>query len=110
MVEAMRYMETLLHQGPAAEYYGPLLQPDPDDDWGLFARRTFDSYHHGAGTCRMGPASDPLAVVDAKLRVHGLDNLWIGDASIMPTVARANTNFTSIMIGERLADFVARAG
>jgi choline dehydrogenase len=47
-----------------------------------------------------------LAVVDQRLRVHGIANLWVGDASIMPVVSRANTNLTSIMIGERLADFV----
>jgi choline dehydrogenase len=44
-------------------------------------------------------------VVDQNLRVHGLENLWIADASIMPTVTHANTNLTAIMIGERLADF-----
>ena len=54
----------------------------------------------------MGPASDSMAVVDQRLRVHGIANLWVGDASIMPVVSRANTNLTSIMIGERLADFV----
>jgi choline dehydrogenase len=47
-----------------------------------------------------------MAVVDQRLRVHGIQNLWVGDASIMPVVSRANTNLTSIMIGERLADFV----
>jgi choline dehydrogenase len=47
-----------------------------------------------------------MAVVDEKLRVHGVANLWVGDASIMPVVSHANTNLTSIMIGERLADFV----
>ena len=47
-----------------------------------------------------------MAVVDQRLRVHGMQNLWVGDASIMPVVSRANTNLTSIMIGERLADFV----
>jgi choline dehydrogenase len=45
-------------------------------------------------------------VVDEKLRVHGMANLWVGDASIMPVVSHANTNLTSIMIGERLSDFV----
>jgi len=47
-----------------------------------------------------------MAVVDERLRVHGMSNLWVGDASIMPTVTHANTNLTSIMIGERLSDFV----
>jgi choline dehydrogenase len=50
-----------------------------------------------------------MAVVDERLRVHGLENLWVGDASIMPTVSHANTNLTSIMIGERLADLIKEA-
>jgi choline dehydrogenase len=54
----------------------------------------------------MGPAANPMSVVDEKLRVHGMENLWVGDASIMPVVSHANTNLTSIMIGERLSDFV----
>ena len=54
----------------------------------------------------MGPASDPMAVVDNNLKVHGIDNLYVADASIMPTIPHANTNVTSIMIGERLSDVV----
>ncbi len=106
MVEAMHFIDEMVHKGPATEFYGPLIQPGPDDQWGKFARSTYDSYHHGAGTCMMGPASNPMAVVDEKLRVHGMENLWVGDASIMPTVSHANTNLTSIMIGERLSDSV----
>src|SRR5499425_2548668 len=98
MVEAMQFIDELVHKGPAREFYGPLIQPGPSDDWGKFARSTYDSYHHGVGTCKMGPASDDRAVVDEKLRVHGMSNLWVGDASIMPVVSHANTNLTSIMI------------
>jgi choline dehydrogenase-like flavoprotein len=54
----------------------------------------------------MGPATNRMAVVDEGLRVHGIENLWVGDASIMPTVTHANTNLTSIMIGERLSDLI----
>jgi len=54
----------------------------------------------------MGPASDSMAVVDQRMRVHGVDNLWIGDASIMPTVVHANTNLTVMMIAERGAEFI----
>ncbi len=61
---------------------------------------------HPVGTCKMGPASDPLAVVDQYGRVHGLEGLRVADASIMPDLPRGNTNLTSIMIGERVADFV----
>ena len=73
------------------------------DDW---LRRNIGTSHHISGTCKMGPASDPMAVVDQYGRVHGLDNLRIADASIMPDCIRANTNATTIMIGERIADFM----
>jgi len=62
---------------------------------------------HLSGTCKMGPASDPMAVVDQYGRVHGVEDLRVADASIMPDVIRANTNLTTIMIGERIADFIA---
>ena len=110
MVEAMHFIDDLVHKGPAREFYGPLIQPGPADDWGKFARSTYDSYHHGVGTCKMGQASDNMAVVDEKLRVHGMSNLWVGDASIMPVVSRANTNLTSIMIGEQVVGFRERGG
>jgi len=106
MVLAMEFIDGLVHKGGAKEFYGPLIQPGPKQDWAKFARATYDSYHHGVGTCKMGPASDAMAVVDERLRVHGMSILWVGDASIMPTVTHANTNLTSIMIGERLSDFV----
>ena len=57
----------------------------------------------------MGPADDPGAVVDQHLCVHGLDNLWVADASIMPEVVHANTNATVYVIGERLAEFLSSA-
>jgi choline dehydrogenase len=62
--------------------------------------------HHLAGTCKMGPASDPMAVVDQYGRVHGLQGLRVVDASVMPDVVRANTNATTIMIAERVADWI----
>ena len=62
---------------------------------------------HLSGTCKMGPSSDVMAVVDQYGRVHGIDGLRIADASIMPNCIRANTNLTTIMIGERIADGIA---
>jgi choline dehydrogenase-like flavoprotein len=64
------------------------------------------SSYHISGTCKMGPASDPMAVVDQWCRVHGLSSLRVADASIMPNVVRANTNVTTMMIAERCADFI----
>ena len=61
---------------------------------------------HASVTCKMGPASDPLAVVDQYCNVHGLDGLRVIDASAMPDIVRANTNATIIMMAERAADFI----
>ncbi len=58
------------------------------------------------GTCKMGPDSDPMAVVDAQLRVKGIASLRVADASIMPTLIGGNTNAPSIMIGEKCADLI----
>jgi choline dehydrogenase len=62
---------------------------------------------HLSATCKMGPDSDPMAVVDQYGRVRGVENLRVADASIMPDCIRANTNLTTIMIGERIADWMA---
>lgn len=110
MTSAMEFVRNLVNHDSMKAFYGPLLQPGPRDSWAHFARATHDSYHHGVGTCMMGPASNGMAVVDQKLRVHGMDNLWVADASIMPTVTHANTNLTAIMIGELASDFIKETG
>ncbi len=80
-----------------------------DAGWLEFFRATAALNWHPASTCRMGPAGDPGAVVDASLAVHGLAGLRIADASIMPCVTSANTNIPVIAIAERAARFM-RAG
>ena len=75
------------------------------DDW-LMRRAT--TSHHSSGTCKMGPASDSMAVVDQYGRVHGIDGLRVADASIMPDCIRANTNATTMVIGERIADLIGQ--
>ena len=83
-----------------------LLSDDSLDDWLL---RTGSTSYHQAGTCKMGPPSDELAVVDQFCKVHGMEGLRVVDASIMPDVIRANTNATTLMIGERAADMIKAA-
>lgn len=78
-----------------------------DDALDLWIRQTVGSARHVSGTCKIGPDSDPMAVVDQQCRVKGLQGLWIADSSVMPQVPRANANATAIMIGERVADWAA---
>ena len=76
-----------------------------DDDIRAVLRARVDTVYHPVGTCKMG-VNDPLAVVDPRLRVHGLDRLRVVDASIMPTLIGGNTNAPAIMIGEKAADMI----
>jgi choline dehydrogenase len=81
---------------------------ESDDALDCWLLREVTHTHHLSGTCKMGPSADPLAVVDQRGRVHGLDGLRVADCSIMPDCVRANTNATAMMIGERMADLIAR--
>ena len=78
--------------------------PNGDDEalnrWLLQNART---QHHSSGTCKMGPSSDPVAVVSPQRQMHAIQNLMVVDAAIMPDVIRANTNATTIMIAEKIA-------
>jgi len=75
-----------------------------DEALTAFLREVGTNLHHPVGTCRMG--EDPMAVVDSRLRVHGLEGLRVVDASVMPTVTTGNTNVPSIMIGEKGAAMI----
>lgn len=94
--------EALAEEWGAVEVYpGPDVPDSGVEDW---VRRTAITYHHQVGTCRMGTDAD--AVVDPRLRVHGVEGLRVIDASVMPTVPTGNTNAPAAMIGERGARFV----
>ena len=77
-----------------------------DEELNAWLRRNSGTSHHISGTCKMGPDSDPMAVVDQHLKVKGVQGLRVADASIMPDCIRANTNATTIMIGEKVADYI----
>jgi choline dehydrogenase len=74
---------------------------DASDDLAMAVRTQVSTYNHGAGICRMGPATNPDAVVDEHGLVHGLDGLFVSDASIMPTIPTGNTNIPTVMVAER---------
>ncbi len=77
-----------------------------DEELNAWLRRNSGTSHHISGTCKMGPGSDPMAVVDQHLKVKGVEGLRVADASVMPDCIRANTNATTIMIGEKVADYI----
>jgi choline dehydrogenase len=75
-----------------------------DEEILSWVKQVAETTYHPVGTCKMG--ADPMAVVDARLRVHGISGLRIADASIMPTLTSGNTNAPSIMIGEKAAHMI----
>ncbi|XP_034948721.1 glucose dehydrogenase [FAD, quinone] [Chelonus insularis] len=79
-----------------------------DAYWECAIKRETAPENHQAGSCKMGPANDPLAVVDNQLRVKGVRGVRVADTSIMPKVTSGNTNAPAIMIGERAADFIKK--
>ena len=100
-------MYRILDAEPLAAFGGRDRYPiDRDDDAALerLIRARADTIYHPVGTARMG--SDDNAVCDPKLRVRGVEGLYVADASVMPRLIGGNTNAPSIMIGERCADFI----
>ena len=77
-----------------------------DETLDKWMKRVVTTSQHISCTCKMGPASDPMAVVDQQGKVHGLEGIRVVDASIMPDCIRANTNVTTMMIGERISEFI----
>jgi choline dehydrogenase len=83
---------------------GPDVKSDADID--AWIRRAAETIYHPVGTCRMGRAGDPMAVVDGSLKVQALEGLRVIDASVMPTLVGGNTNAPTIMIAEKAADMI----
>ena len=94
-------------EGLLAERISPTDEALSDDDaLDAWMQQNSGIAGHTTVTCKMGPASDPTAVVDQYCKVHGLEGLRVIDASVMPEITRANTNATTIMIAERAAELI----
>ncbi len=110
LLSAMKLARRLMHTNAMAPYLEYEVYPGEDvqsDDELLEAARHYGgTTFHVMGTCRMGPTSDPTAVVDDRLRVHGMEDLRVIDASIMPAMLSANLNAATMMVAEKGADMV----
>ncbi|XAH25546.1 GMC family oxidoreductase N-terminal domain-containing protein [Xylophilus sp. GW821-FHT01B05] len=110
LIEGLRITRRILGQAPLAhqilDEIRPGRQVQSDVELRDYVQNNFGTTYHPVGTCKMGPSTDRGAVVDHRLRVHGLRGLRVADASIMPTIVCANTNAPSMMIGEKAASLV----
>jgi choline dehydrogenase-like flavoprotein len=106
LLRGVKIMREVVRRPELAPWHGQEIFPgdatQSDADLRAFLRAKTETIYHPVGTCRMG--SDDMAVVDANLRVHGLDGLYVIDASIMPTLIGGNTNAPTVMIAEKAAD------
>ena len=107
-IRAVRKARELMATAPLSDVIGEEMEPGKDVQTDAeileYMRNYGQTTYHPTGTCKMG--RDPMAVVDEKLRVYGLEGLRVADASIMPTMTSGNTNAPSMMIGEKCADMI----
>ena len=107
---AVRLTRELFQQPAMQRYAAEEIQPGPkvstDADIDAFIREHCESAYHPCGTCKMGAADDPAAVVDPECRVIGIESLRVADSSIMPQVTNGNLNGPTIMIGEKASDHI----
>jgi choline dehydrogenase len=107
-IKSVRLARDIVRAAPLGEVIGEEISPGPkvqsDAEILDFIRKTGTTTYHFCGTCKMG--QDPMAVVDERLRVHGVKGLRVADASIMPIIVSGNTSIPCMMIGEKCADMV----
>jgi choline dehydrogenase len=108
--ESLRLTRRIVAQPALAKYQPTEIKPgvehQSDEQLAKLAGDIGTTIFHPVGTAKMGPASDPLAVVDARLKVHGIAALRVVDASVMPTITSGNTNSPTLMIAERAARWI----
>jgi choline dehydrogenase len=108
--QSLRVTRRIVAQQALARFKPRELKPgvefESDADLAKLAGDIGTTIFHPVGTAKMGPAADPMAVVDARLRVHGVPGLRVVDASVMPTITSGNTNSPTLMIAERAAEWI----
>jgi choline dehydrogenase len=113
MIAALKRSQAILHSDAMKAIVKgqsfPANECRTDDEWLDFIRQYGMTTFHFVGTCKMGPATDPMAVVDAQLKVRGIAGLRVVDASVMPTTPSGNTNAATMMIAEKAADLILAA-
>ncbi|MFL6836641.1 MAG: GMC family oxidoreductase [Bradyrhizobium sp.] len=111
MIDGQRYFIKAFQTSPLKERIREVRIPDPSDlsDAALIrhCKRFVKTNYHPSGTCRMGPSRDPMAVLDARLCVRGVERLRVCDLSAMPNINAGNTNAPAMMMGSRCAEFVS---
>ncbi|MFY0701674.1 MAG: GMC family oxidoreductase N-terminal domain-containing protein [Bermanella sp.] len=109
LVKGLQKTIDILESKPFDKVKGKMIYPVERDNIAQlkeYIRNHSDTEYHPVGTCKMGPDSDPMAVVDDKLKFKGINNLRVVDASIMPNLVSGNTNAPTVMIAEKAADII----
>lgn len=110
MIAGQRFFIKAFQTSPLAEHCERIVLPDPDqlDDEAMatHCKRFVKTNYHPASTARMGADDDPMAVLDARMRVRGVENLRVCDMSAVPNINAGNTNAPAMMLADRCADFV----
>jgi choline dehydrogenase len=110
LVDGIRIAREIAKTEPLAGWLKREVAPGPhvtsDEELSEYARKVAHTVYHPAGTCRMGAADDPRAVVDPSLRIRGLHGIRIADASVFPTMTAVNPMIGVLMVGERAVDLM----
>jgi choline dehydrogenase-like flavoprotein len=106
LAEGIAFMRTMGQTNALSAVVTGEIDPGSDVDSAAHARATVTTYYHPTGTCRLGPADDPDAVVGPDAAVHGVEKVRVGDASIIPEPVRAGTHLTALAVAERVAELV----
>jgi choline dehydrogenase len=113
MIEGQKYFLRAFEHAPLKSRFSKIAIPDPnklsDEDLARHCKRFVKTNYHPAGTCRMGPTGDPMAVLDSRLRVRGVDRLRVCDLSAMPNINAGNTNAPAMMMGSRCAELALQS-